>query len=177
MDFTFKIRIQVHQRNLKVTSVLISAQFFRALCMRVYVCVLVSQKELYFASNLKGLVPYRLKFKWQGKYLKLLCSLNPFEVSGTTHLLPDISASGTIFNWLWCCFSSLGVQLFRLLLNLLCCVAPLRMQRYLEISLGFDVRRRRMKGSFAQTCKGRSQSWTKEGTFGEGNCSTVNWLH
>lgn len=30
-------------------------------CVCVY--VLVSQKELYFASNLKKLVPYRLKFK------------------------------------------------------------------------------------------------------------------
>lgn len=66
MDFTFKTRIQVHQRNLKVTSVLISAQFFRALY--VSVCVLVSQKELRFASNLKRLAPYRLKFKWQRKY-------------------------------------------------------------------------------------------------------------
>lgn len=108
MDFTFKTRIQVHQRNLKVRTVLISAQFFRALC--VCVCVLVSQKELYFASNLKRLVPCRLKFNWQGKYLKLLCSLKPFKVSGRTHLFPGISASRTTFNWLWCCFSFLDVS-------------------------------------------------------------------
>lgn len=127
----------------------------------VCMCVLVSQKGLCFASNLKRLVPYRLKFKWQGKYLKLLCSLNPFKVSGRTHLLPDISASWTIINWLWCCFSFLDVWLFVLLLSLLCRTDTYPSRIYLEMSLSFDVRKRKMKESLVQARKKKSQSWTK----------------
>lgn len=89
--------------------------------VRVCICVLVSQKGLHFVTNLKRLVPYRLKFKWQGKYLKILCRVKPFKVSGRTHLLPDISASWTVINWLWCCFSFLGVG--RSCCSCLSCVA------------------------------------------------------
>lgn len=126
-----------------------------------------------FASNIKKLVPHRLKFKCQGKYSfsvvwthsKFLGELTCFQISQFHELfLSDLS------------FAS-ACLVFQAAPTFLGCM-PLRMHWYLKIGLSFPERRERWKEAFRYTGRQReAMGLGKRKDLWRRNYSTVSLLY